>query len=197
MTSVAILDADDQARALEGLFLTETEYLATEPDRFDRHEYIDGQIRAMAGASDSHEGVSLLLAAMLLQHLKGKPCRVYKGDMKLRVRQREQAQKVIFYYPDIMVVCDPEDNDPQYKTKPRLIIEVLSHDKGRDLIEKLAVYREIETLEEYFVVSQHAKRPEVTVFRRGTGFQPEIVEQGPFTVESVGLPLAVEEIYDY
>ena len=181
----------------EEIILTEEEYLAAEPDRFERHEFIDGQLRAMAGASDRHEGVALLIAAKLLQHLRGKPCRVYKGDMKLRIQQLTQARKIVFYYPDIMVVCDPEDNGQNYKTKPKLIVEVLSNDKGRDLIEKLAVYREIDTLEEYFVISQNAQRPEVTAFRRRTDFTPEILQDGPFTMESVGLALTVKELYEY
>ncbi len=197
MSDTLILEPDADIRILENLFLTEDEYLATEPERIERHEYIDGQIRAMAGASDSHEGVSLLIASKLLQHLSGKPCRVYKGDMKLRVQQQAQAHKVIFYYPDIMVVCDPADAHPNYKTAPKVIVEVLSNDKGRDLIEKLAVYRELETLEEYFVISQHAARPEVTAFRRRTGFEPEILQDGAFTMESIGLPLTVKELYAY
>ena len=197
MSDIDLLEPDAEIRRLEGIFLTEEEYLATEPERLERHEFIDGQIRGMAGASDSHEGVSLLLASKLLLHLRGKQCRVYKGDMKLRVQQITQARKVVIYYPDVMVVCDPTDNGSDFKTKPRLIIEVLSNDKGRDLIEKLAVYREIETLEEYFVISQHKQRPEITAFRRSTGFEPEILLDGAFTVESIGLPLTVKELYDY
>ena len=173
------------------------EYLATEPDRFERHEYVDGQIRMMAGASDNHEGVANHLNNLIYTHLRGKPCRVYKGDMKLRIQQRKQAKKTIFYYPDIMVVCDPSDNDPIFKTSPKLIVEVLSTDKGRDLIEKLSVYREIDTLEEYFVISQNASRPEVTAFRRRTDFEAEIIQEGDFEMESIALPLTVKELYQY
>lgn len=197
MTLLEMSEPDADIRLLETLFLTEDEYLATEPERLERHEYIDGQIRAMAGASDSHEGVSLLLTALIFNHLRGKPCRVFKGDMKLRVKQRAQARKVVFYYPDIMVVCDPSDSDANFKTQPKLIVEVLSNDKGRDLIEKLAVYREIDTLDEYFVISQHSQRPEVTLFRRRTDFEPEILQEGGFTMESIGLSLTVKELYEY
>ena len=197
MTDLEMIERDAADWELSCLVFTEEEYLATEPDRLERHEYIDGQIRCMAGASDSHEGVSLLLAAKLLQHLRGNPCRVFKGDMKLRVKQRQQAQKVVFYYPDIMVVCDPADDKQDYKTRPKLIVEVLSNDKGRDLIEKLAVYREIDTLEEYFVISQHAQRPEVTAFRRANDFEPEIFQADNFMMDSVGLPLTVKELYEF
>lgn len=197
MSDPELLDPDADIGTLENIFLTEEEYLASEPERLERHEYIDGQIRAMAGASDSHEGVANHLNHLIYAHLRGKPCRVYKGDMKLRVQQRTQARKVVFYYPDIMVVCDPTDDHALYKTKPKVIVEVLSNDKGRDLIEKLAVYREIDTLEEYFVISQHAKRPEVTAFRRRTGFEPEILQDGAFRMESVELDLTVKDLYAY
>lgn len=197
MSGIQVLEPDADFQTLEGVFLTEEEYLATEPARLERHEYIDGQIRAMAGASDSHEGVANHLNHLIYAHLRGKPCRVYKGDMKLRVQQHTQARKVVFYYPDIMVVCDPADDHSLFKTKPRLIVEVLSHDKGRDLIEKLAVYREIATLEEYLVVSQHSQRPEVTAFRRRTGFEPEILQDGAFDIECIGLSLTVRALYEY
>ena len=65
------------------------------------------------------------------------------------------------------------------------------------MIEKLAVYRDIDTLDEYFVISQHAQRPEVTLFRRRTGFEPEILQDGEFTMESIGLSLTVKELYEY
>jgi Uma2 family endonuclease len=96
-----------------------------------------------------------------------------------------------------MVVCDPTDSDPNFKTKPKVIIEVLSRDKGRDLIEKLQVYREIESLDEYFVVSQNPERPEVYMFRRRDEFEPEIIQAGRFTIESIGLTLDVKELYDF
>jgi Uma2 family endonuclease len=198
MPSFEILEQEAAGfRPPEDFVLTEAEYLATEPDRFERHEFIDGQIRMMAGASDSHEGVAGMLFALVFNHLRGKPCRVYKGDMKLRIEQRKQAAKVIHYYPDIMVVCDQLDSDPVFKTKPKLIVEVLSNDKGRDLIEKLAVYREMDTLEEYFVISQNAKRPEVTAFRRANDFEPEIFQEGSFSMDSIGLVLKVQELYEF
>lgn len=148
-------------------------------------------------ASDNHEGVANHLNNLIYTHLRGKPCRVYKGDMKLRIQQRKQAKKTTFYYPDIMVVCDPSVNDPIFKTNPKLIVEVLSTDKSRDLIEKLSVYCEIDTLEERFVISENASRPEVTAFRRRTDFEAEIIQEGDFEMESIALPLTVKELYQY
>jgi Uma2 family endonuclease len=182
---------------LDQQYFSEAEYLTTEETRLERHEYIDGSIRAMAAASENHEEVAAELLMLIRQHLKGRPCRVFKGDLKLRAESKHKHRQVVFYYPDIMVVCDPTDTEPNYKSRPKVIIEVLSRDKGRDLIEKLEVYREIETVEEYFVVSQNPERPEVYTFRRRSNFEPDIIQNGSFTIESIGLSLDVKQIYDF
>jgi Uma2 family endonuclease len=192
MSDVELLEPD-----LDSRYFTEEEYLDYELGHELRHEYFDGVIRAMGGASDQHEGVSMQLAFLLMMHLKGKPCRVYKSDMKLRIQSRKQAGKLVYYYPDIMVVCDPIDTAANYKSRPKLVIEVLSQDKGKDLIEKLAIYREIETLEEYVVVGQSASHPEVYVFRRRADFEPAIMHEGEFTLESLGLTLSIPDLYKF
>ncbi len=178
-------------------FFTEEEFLATEPDRFQRHEFFDGQIRAMAGASENHENMALGLSARIWLHLKGKVCRPYKGDMKLRVSGKYQNSPLVFYYPDLMVVCDAEDTNADYKTKPKLVIEVLSSDRGRDLVEKLAIYKDIDSLEEYVVIGQNPERPEVYLFRRRADFEPEILHEGEFTLESIGLKLELADLYAF
>jgi Uma2 family endonuclease len=192
MSDLELLEPD-----LDSRYFTEAEYLDYELGHELRHEYFDGVIRAMGGASDRHEGVAGGLFARLWLHLKGKPCRVYKSDMKLRVQSRKQAGKLVYYYPDIMVVCDPTDTTTNYKSRPKLVIEVLSQDKGKDLIEKLAIYREIETLEEYVVVGQSASHPEVYVFRRRADFEPEILNAGEFTLESLELTLSIAELHAF
>ena len=74
-------------------------YLEGEKETEERHEYINGDVIAMAGASDDHELVAMNLAAEIHGHLRGKGCRVYKGDMKLRF----QADQIdLTYYPDVM-----------------------------------------------------------------------------------------------
>jgi Uma2 family endonuclease len=163
----------------------------------ERHEFFDGQIRTMAGASEDHENMALGLSARLWLHLKGKSCRAFKGDMKLRVQGKYKNSSLVFYYPDLMVVCDPTDNHADYKSNPKLVIEVLSSDRGRDLVEKLAIYKEIDSLEEYIVIGQNPERPEVYLFRRRSNFEPEILNSGTFTLESVDLRLDIAELYDF
>lgn len=182
---------------LDSRYFTEEEYLDYELEHELRHEYFDGVIRAMGGASDKHEGVAMQLALFLMMHLKGKPCRVYKSDMKLRIQSRKKAGKLVYYYPDLMVVRDPADYEEDHKTRPKIVIEVLSRDKGKDLVEKLAIYKEIETLEEYVVVGQSAEQPEVYLFRRRTAFEPELLHEGEFTLESIGLTVSIADLYKF
>ncbi|MEP0885700.1 Uma2 family endonuclease, partial [Trichocoleus sp. ST-U3] len=83
-------------------YLTPEEYLQIEAQSPIKHEYIDGQIYAMAGASDSHVTIALNLATLLRSHVRGSGCRVYISDMKTRIETLNR-----FYYPDVLVTCDP------------------------------------------------------------------------------------------
>jgi Uma2 family endonuclease len=94
-----------------------------------------------------------------------------EGKARLRL-----ANEDIFYYPDVMVACDPRDTDRYFKRYPKVLIEVLSEStEAIDRREKFLSYRQIETLEEYVLVSQD--KMEVTVFRRESHWQPEVLRQ--------------------
>ncbi|MFO1352960.1 MAG: Uma2 family endonuclease [Gammaproteobacteria bacterium] len=102
--------------------LSVDDYLERERDSRIRHEYVEGELFAMAGASRAHNTISLNLAAAFRAHLQGTPCRAYMADMKVRVSARR------FYYPDVLVSCQAalEAEDEYYETKPKLIVEVFS-----------------------------------------------------------------------
>jgi Uma2 family endonuclease len=103
-------------------YISPEEYLEGEELSQIKHEYINGQIYAMAGASDAHVTIAGNLFALLRNHVRGSGCRVYMADMKAYI---ETAN--IFYYPDVMVTCDGRDRAfPNYKKYPCLIVEVLS-----------------------------------------------------------------------
>src|SRR5216110_2918353 len=89
-------------------YLSVEEYFAAEERSEIRHEYIGGALYAMAGASDEHIAICMNLAFALRGHLQGSACRVQMSESKLRLRIAEED---IFYYPDIMVICDPRDKD--------------------------------------------------------------------------------------
>lgn len=144
-------------------YLTPEVYLESEKISPIKHEYINGQIYDMAGASDAHVTLMLNLALVLKNHLKGTDCRVYTSDMKARIESLN-----IFYYPDLLVTCDPRDREFEYfKCYPCLIIEVLSNStEAFNRGDKFLDYQEIEMLQEYVLVNQ--KRQQIECFRRNS-----------------------------
>ncbi len=142
-------------------YISPEEYLKLEELSQLKHEYIQGETYAMAGASDAHVTLSVNLVTLLRNHVRGSGCRVYMSDMKARIESRN-----IYYYPDVMVTCDERDKAFQsFKRHPCLIIEVLSKGtEGFDRGDKFADYQNLETLQEYVLISQ--KRQRVECFRR-------------------------------
>jgi len=159
-----------------------------------RHEYVGGAVYARAGASDEHIALCMNLAFALRSHLRGKPCRVQMSEGKARLHVAEEE---IFYYPDVMVACDPRDTDRYFKRYPRVLIEVLSETTERiDRREKFLSYRQIETLEEYVLVAQD--KMEVTVFRRANHWQPEVLRlpEQVLRLPSLSFSLPLREVYE-
>ncbi len=147
------------------------DYLREERTSPVRHEYVAGAVYAMAGASEEHTTIAGNLHAALHAHLRGKSRKVFMVDMKLRLAA---GPKDAFYYPDVMVTCDPRDTDRYSKRFPKVVVEVLSPDTERiDCGEKFLAYTNVETLDEYVLIAQD--RTEVTVFRRSTDWTAEIL----------------------
>jgi Uma2 family endonuclease len=142
-------------------YLTPEEYLQMEETSSIKHEYINGYIYAMAGASDPHVTVALNLAVLLRGHVRGSGCRVFIADMKARIESLNR-----YYYPDVMVTCDQRDQETlNYKRFPCLIVEVLSDStEAFDRGDKFADYQELESLQEYVLIN--TKRQRVECFRR-------------------------------
>ena len=176
-------------------YVTPEEYLQWEQGRGDdeKYEYVDGQVFAMAGASRAHNRIAGLMFARLFNHLEGRPCEVFQSDMKVGIRSLETNR---YYYPDVQVSCEDE-TDAYYNTAPLLIIEVLSESTAhKDRVEKLAAYRLLASLQEYVLCSQDT--PHIEVYRRTAGWEQEIYTVGQaFTLESVGLEVAVDEVYRF
>lgn len=174
-------------------FITEQEFLEGEKLSECRHEYHHGVVIAMAGASRGHERVSGRLFRKIGDHIGSGKCEAFKSAMKLHL---EIFGRTFYLYPDIMVACDPADNDPNFIHSPKLLIEVLSENENRDRVEKFLMYQRIPSLEEYAVVSQNPKSPEVTVFRRSEGWDvPHVHTSGEVFFASIGLSVSVEELY--
>lgn len=171
--------------------LSEADYLAGEQDGQIRHELIDGQAYAMTGASDYHNKLSGNFFAELRNALKrgNSPCSIYINDMKVKVKHD-------FYYPDVMVACNREDNiSNYYKTQPVLIVEVLSPSTRRfDKTHKRQMYQTLESLQEFVLIDQ--ERAEIEVFTRQSGWQAEYFYPGDsIYFQSIDVVVAVEDIY--
>lgn len=130
-----------------------------------KHEYIRGEIYAMAGASKAHGMIAGNLFSMLRNQLRGSGCTTYITDIKVRIEAAD-----VYYYPDITVTCDQRDSvslKEDFIHYPRLIVEVLSPTTAAfDRGDKFADYRTIETLEEYVLINQ--ERISVECFRRNS-----------------------------
>lgn len=137
------------------------DYLAWEEHQTEKHEYVRGEVFAMVGARREHVVVALNLASALKQRLRGGPCQAYVSDLKLRVEAADA-----FFYPDVMVSCDPRDHAASlFLSHPTLIVEVLSESTAAyDRGDKFAAYRTLPSLQEYVVVDVQARRLET--FRR-------------------------------
>lgn len=143
-----------QSQQQEPLHMTEAEYLAFEEASDIRHEYVNGYVKAMAGASWTHPVITQSTGTTLDMQLLDKPCIVVSSDIKLRV----QSKKVSFRYPDVMVVCgEPNFVDERVDTidNPTVIVEVSSPSTAlEDRNEKLEEYTRLESLQEYVLISQ-------------------------------------------
>ena len=137
-------------------------YLAWESAQLDRHEFLDGEVFAMAGAEDRHVTVSMNVAFALRQHLSGSPCRTFMSDMRLHV-----AAANCYFYPDVLVTCNALDlASSMVKTEPKLIVEVLSpstaaFDRGL----KFSQYRRLASLEEYLLIDLDSRSADC--YRKG------------------------------
>lgn len=176
-------------------YLSTEAYLLGENDRADalRYEYVNGQVYAMAGASRNHNRLARNLTTRLDIHLRGSACEVFQGDMKVGI---QTANEQHFYYPDVHVTC-AEENNRYFNTAPCLIIEVLSESTARiDRYEKLVAYRLLGSLQEYVLCSQETAH--VEIYRKRTEWKAEYFVTGQsFTLESVGLTIAVDELYEF
>lgn len=171
------------------------EYLNLERAAEIRHEYVAGQIYAMAGASEAHNLIVTNLIAILRPHLRDSSCRAFIADMKVKVKMQ---QADIFYYPDLLVTCDPNDNKKYFKTNPNLIVEVLSDSiETTDKREKRINYQTIDSLQEYVLVSQDEIK--VEIYRKdnqGNWTVETLSKDNDLTLHSVGLTLTMADIYE-
>ncbi len=179
----------------ERLSLPYAEYLAREANSDVKHEYVNGEVYAMAGGTIEHGALIFQVGGLIRAALANGPCIGFSSDVRVRISAFNRS-----YYPDLSVVCgkvERASDDSQAIVNPTVIVEVLSestelYDRG----EKSWHYRTLPSLREYVLVSQDKKR--VEVFERGANGTWVLREAGPnegIRVASISLDLSVNEIY--
>jgi len=166
------------------------DYLRGEIDSRVRHEYVAGQVFAMAGGTIRHNRICTRAFIALEPLVAAQGCESYVAEVKLRV---EDA----IYYPDVMVVCDQSDNDPQIKSAPCLLVEVLSDSTARtDRGEKLLAYQKILTLRNYLLVEQNSRR--IELFRRNglTWRHESFCDEGVIKLDCPKGEITLAQIYE-
>ena len=181
-----------EARRVEKVSVED--YLAAERESDVRHEYVDGQLFAMAGASRARNTAVTNLVRELGSQLRGGPCRTGSSDMKVGAAPGSR-----YYYPDIVVSCndESEEPDPYVETRPTLLVEVLSTStEATDRREKLVAYQSMPSVQEYVLVDLAARAVEVYV-RDGIGWSHRtMAEHEPLALESLAVELAVADVFE-
>lgn len=174
---------------------TIAEYVQLERHANVRHEFVDGQIYAMAGGSPEHGARSANLIALFHAHLRGQPCRVHTSDVRVRIQATG-----LDTYPDVSVVCgraEHDRDDPDAIVNPILLAEVLSSStEAYDRGEKLEHFKKIATLAEVVFVAHD--RACVEVVQRGKDGSWTVQEAGAggtVRLESIHFDLPVDEVY--
>jgi Uma2 family endonuclease len=175
-------------------YLSPEEYLQLEEKSEIKHEYRQGDVYAMAGASNVHVLIAGNLYALLRNHLRGRGCLPYISDTKVRIESINT-----YYYPDIAVTCDRRDREfSNFLRHPCLIVEVLSPTtEAFDRGDKFADYRHLESLQEYVLISQ--TRIQVDCFRRNDRGQWVLYPYhagDTIHLSSVGFSCAIEDLYE-
>jgi Uma2 family endonuclease len=173
------------------------DYLRIEEDSTTKHEFVGGQVFAMPGGTPEHAGVTANITSLLTIALRGKPCRVFSPDLRVRVQATGVGT-----YADVTVICgqielDPQDPKGHTALNPKLLVEVLSpstedYDRG----EKLGGYKLIPSLHEVVLVAHDRREVEVVRREEDGSWSREIANDGGVVrLASIGCELLVSEIY--
>jgi Uma2 family endonuclease len=176
---------------------TEEEYLEMERASVTKHEYYQGEIFAMANASNGHNIIFRNLYGDLAYRSKGKPCRPYGSDMRVHI-----PENTLYTYPDISIFCGDisfMNKDKDNFIGPTALIEILSPStRNYDRGDKFKLYRDIPTLKEYILVDSEAIG--IEVFRLNAENHWELQEYKDLTalleIRTVGFTLSLREIYE-
>jgi Uma2 family endonuclease len=174
---------------------TFAEYLDLEGASNVKHEFLNGEIYAMAGGTPRHAALTLAVGAALHAALRGGQCRAFSSDLRVRVTATGLAT-----YPDVAVVCGPLETDPNSDatvTNPRVVVEVLSRStEDYDRGEKFENYRRIPALDTVVYVWQTETRIEVRRRQADDTWASADYRAGDAVpLQSIGCGLSVDDVY--
>ncbi|MEA3276005.1 MAG: Uma2 family endonuclease [Pseudomonadota bacterium] len=174
------------------------DYLAAERAALEtRHEYVAGDVFAMTGATENHNIIVANIITALTLQMRGRPCRVYAKDMKVRVDASDAGT-----YPDVTAICGERgfyDGRRDVPLNPSVIIEVLSDStEAYDRGDKFALYRALPSLREYLLVSQHVMRAELYVHQADGHWMlgDHGVADNAVPLASIDCSLSLADVYD-
>ena len=171
--------------------MTVEEYLSFEKAAGVKNEFVDGFVFAMAGVGNAHKIVALNIGAILRVATRGKSCRAYLSDMKLRVSDET------YYYPDVFVTCDEDDLTTNIKTTACFVIEILYESMSDiDRGEKMLNYSKLASLQAYILVSQKQRLLEVHRRLEDDTWRHDIVEAGDIKLPCLDISLSLDEVYE-
>lgn len=193
----------DRSQVSDGIYMTVEQYLTLDEATDAKYEYDNGyvfmvrppssayddQAVDMAGGSVAHADIIAQLVYLLRGALRGKPCRAYTSDARMRLAERQ------YYYPDITVACGPQSGT--MLQNPTVVIEVLSPaTEKRDRGPKFKAYQGLPTVQEYVLVgstyqSIEVHRREGNVWRKYHYRASDLVE-----LPSIGVSFPFDEVYE-
>ncbi|MHB2015926.1 MAG: Uma2 family endonuclease [Candidatus Xenobia bacterium] len=177
--------------------LTEEEYLAIERQAETKSEFFNGRMYAMSGVTEAHDLICTNVRSELRQQLKGRNCRVYSSDMKVRVNRTG-----LYTYPDASVLCGDAaflDDRHDVLLNPSTIVEVLSESTERyDRGDKFQHYQNVPTVREYVLIGQKHVRVELFTRQSEGKWLLTVLDKlsDVLVLESVQASIPLAEIYD-
>lgn len=175
---------------------TYADYVGVEMTSSTKHEFLDGEIYAMAGGTEDHSALAAEVVRTLGNAIGDRPCRVHTADLRVYVESSGLAT-----FPDASVICDPLQKHPPgpevTALNPSVLVEVTSNSsEAYDTGEKLGFYKTIPSLRECIIVSHRERRITVHYREGGGDWQSRVaVQGGRVLVPSLQCELIVDEIY--
>ncbi|MEJ7734368.1 MAG: Uma2 family endonuclease [Polyangiaceae bacterium] len=172
------------------------DYISHEEASNTKHEYLGGQIYAMAGGTPEHSALIASVATHLSNHVRGGQCRVHMSDLRVRVTETGLAT-----YPDVAVVCGPwerDREDARTLLNPAVLVEVLSRStEAYDRGEKLEHYKRIPSLRAYLLVAHDRREVEMWTRETGEDWKRALLGAGQTVIiAAISATLEVDALYD-